>query len=282
MENQLNYPGISLPKLLDIQSIKTLFHCEYPPGYHFKGERHDFWEFVIVLDGKAGICAGETIFNLKKGQCFWHRPDEFHSIWTDGDQPLHLGILSFIGTVSLPVEGRVFSASQSILRQFIELRAAAEEIFEFTVPHNGTLLSPVRMHPGKELQLLSFMGKLTSLLAHALTTEATNESVNSKAEDNYLRILSVISQNHSTRLTVPEIAAKCNMSVSNAKRIFTKYAGCSISDYCNNARIEEAKHLLFEGCSVAETAEQLGFEDPNYFSSFFKRLTGIPPSKYRQ
>ena len=281
MDTPLHYPGIDIPYMIEFTGIKTFFHCVYPPGYHFKGESHNFWEFVIILDGKAGICAGENMYYLKKGQCFWHRPDEFHSIWTEGNQPLHLGIFSFSGEVRFPVSGKIFSASQTICRQFIELRKMAEEIFIFTVPHNETLLSPHQLIPGKEAALASFVGRVTSLLAHTVTMEIPNEQKNSPSAENYLRILNVLSQAQAERLTIPEIASRCNMSVSNAKRVFNKYAGCSISDYCNNTKISAAKHLLSSGHSVAETAEMLGFNDPNYFCSFFKRLTGFPPSKYR-
>ncbi|MBR2459861.1 MAG: helix-turn-helix transcriptional regulator [Clostridia bacterium] len=281
MEIQLYYPGVNIPRIIEFESIKTFFNCEYQPGYHFKGERHNFWEFVLILGGAAGICAGETMFTLKKGQCFWHRPGEFHSIWTEGDQPLHLGILSFTGKVALPLAGRIFSAPQAVCDRFVELRKTAEEIFTFTVPHNGTTLSPFCVQPGKEVQLLGFMGEICSLLSQSIATELPNEHKNTPAAEKYLRILSVISQNQYERLTVQQIAEKSEMTVSNAKRIFNKYAGCSISDYYNNAKLTEAKHLLSLGMTVAETANRLGFEDPNYFCSFFKRLSGMTPSGYR-
>jgi AraC family transcriptional activator of pobA len=46
--------------------------------------------------------------------------------------------------------------------------------------------------------------------------------------------------------------------------------------------VAEARQLL-EGSSlqIAETAALLGFEDPAYFSRFFKRLTGKSPRRYR-
>ena len=46
-------------------------------------------------------------------------------------------------------------------------------------------------------------------------------------------------------------------------------------------RIEKAKELLLQnGCSVSETSEQLGFENPYYFSRVFKKQEGVSPREF--
>jgi AraC-like DNA-binding protein len=37
---------------------------------------------------------------------------------------------------------------------------------------------------------------------------------------------------------------------------------------------------MSEGYSAAETANMLNFSSPNYFSTFFKRMTGKPPASF--
>ncbi len=47
--------------------------------------------------------------------------------------------------------------------------------------------------------------------------------------------------------------------------------------------IDEAKNLLLKpNATVAETAYQLGFEYPHYFSRLFKKKVGLSPTKYQQ
>jgi AraC-like DNA-binding protein len=47
-------------------------------------------------------------------------------------------------------------------------------------------------------------------------------------------------------------------------------------------RVQEAKHLLTStNQSIKEIAYALGFEDPNYFSRFFKRYVGVSAVAYR-
>ena len=48
-------------------------------------------------------------------------------------------------------------------------------------------------------------------------------------------------------------------------------------------RIDAAKRLLREtDLSVAQIADRLGFDTPNYFSKTFRRLTSVTPSAYRK
>ena len=45
----------------------------------------------------------------------------------------------------------------------------------------------------------------------------------------------------------------------------------------------EAKNILMStDNTVAETAYQLGFENPPYFSRLFKKQVGLTPTEYRE
>ena len=46
--------------------------------------------------------------------------------------------------------------------------------------------------------------------------------------------------------------------------------------------LQEARRLLrFSAVPVSEIGYQLGFADPAYFSRFFTKRTGLPPSQFR-
>ncbi|MBQ2754988.1 MAG: helix-turn-helix transcriptional regulator, partial [Clostridia bacterium] len=62
---------------------------------------------------------------------------------------------------------------------------------------------------------------------------------------------------------------------------FTKCTGIGIKTYFNKLKVNKAKVLLKEGNSVSDTAYALGFTDQNYFSTMFKRITGNPPTFYK-
>lgn len=64
---------------------------------------------------------------------------------------------------------------------------------------------------------------------------------------------------------------------------FKNETGQSITQYIRNARINRAKVLLNSTTlSVAEIAEQLAFNTPNYFIQCFRNVTGCTPAQYRK
>lgn len=78
------------------------------------------------------------------------------------------------------------------------------------------------------------------------------------------------------------IADKLFVNPSYLSRLFKKEVNQSITEYINTSRIEKAKELLSDSNNLAyEIAEQVGFNDPAYFSSTFKKYTGVSPKEYK-
>ena len=47
--------------------------------------------------------------------------------------------------------------------------------------------------------------------------------------------------------------------------------------------LAEAKHLLFVGKeNIKEISFSLGFEDPSYFSRFFRKMTKLTPEEFKK
>lgn len=83
---------------------------------------------------------------------------------------------------------------------------------------------------------------------------------------------------HSFRLSnVCRVAGVSNVYFC---RVFRELYGMTPSDYLIKTRLAAAKKLLFEGVGIADTAYATGFSDPLYFSKFFRKHTGFPPTKY--
>ncbi len=276
------YPSFSVIRPVEITEIVSYFCHMNPPGFVFKGETHNFWEIAVVLDGKAVICADDKVLRVEKGQAVLHRPNEFHSVRTDGDAPLYLGVFSFHGNLAAHVSSKPYEVKPELLELFIKLRMDAGSVFNFYGIEGERPILVKNLKAGKELEQQMILSRLEYILASVLSGETVKSSRKpSASEENYLRIIETIAANTYDRLSIEEIAARCNMSVSNAKRVFSKYAGCGISVYYNGVIITEAKRLLDEGMSVCDVASALGFSSQNYFSSFFKRITGVSPSEWK-
>ena len=55
-----------------------------------------------------------------------------------------------------------------------------------------------------------------------------------------------------------------------------------MNDYINSLRVEKAKHLLENtNTKVIDIALEVGFDTLPYFSSVFKKYTGVSPAEKR-
>lgn len=85
------------------------------------------------------------------------------------------------------------------------------------------------------------------------------------------------------KITVPHMAALCGISSSYFSKLFVKEYLCSLSQYVNRVRIQQAMDLLQRSnLSVREISEKMGFEDCGYFIKVFKRQTGKTPLEYKK
>lgn len=79
-----------------------------------------------------------------------------------------------------------------------------------------------------------------------------------------------------------EVAHHFGLSPRTLTRRFTAATGETPSRYLQRLRVECAKEYLAEpGTTVSETARAVGYTDMAAFSATFRRLVGVPPSKYR-
>lgn len=83
-------------------------------------------------------------------------------------------------------------------------------------------------------------------------------------------------------LTVFTLAEQFHVARNYFSRLFKKEMGEGCNEYITRKRIEKAKHLLtVSRLKTYEVAEQVGYNDTNYFSLAFKKNTGMSPTEFR-
>lgn len=82
--------------------------------------------------------------------------------------------------------------------------------------------------------------------------------------------------------SLAELAKLCGLSVRQLSRGFHISRGCTIGQYVEQRRIENAKRLLIGGESVKAVAYSMGFASLSSFSYAFRRATGICPRQFRK
>jgi len=98
----------------------------------------------------------------------------------------------------------------------------------------------------------------------------------------FLKFLELVRNNFKHNYSLYKIAEKLNTSVSKLNELAKLHAGKTAQNVIYGLIISEAKRMLqYEKITIKEVAFGLGFNDPFYFSNFFKKHTGFSPKIYQ-
>ncbi|WP_102411215.1 helix-turn-helix domain-containing protein [Beduinella massiliensis] len=101
---------------------------------------------------------------------------------------------------------------------------------------------------------------------------------------NALYIRQMIDQNFMIpHFSVSSLSDKVHFSESYLSNLFKKQYHMTVGEYINQLRMEKAKQLLLEPAArVSDVAEQVGFDNTDYFTKRFRQFTGLTPTEYRR
>jgi AraC family transcriptional regulator of arabinose operon len=96
------------------------------------------------------------------------------------------------------------------------------------------------------------------------------------------RAVEYICRNLAEPLDAPALAGVAGVSVPQLVRLFRRTLGMSPMQYVEHQRIGRAREMLqFTSMSIQEVAAEVGYDDPFYFSTRFRRATGLSPRRFR-
>lgn len=91
-----------------------------------------------------------------------------------------------------------------------------------------------------------------------------------------------IAQNLFKKISLSDIAKALQINASYLSKLFSHSEGMTVSEHIHKEKINAAKNMLkYSDRSVFEISEYLQFSTQSYFSSIFKKLTGMTPQEYR-
>ena len=127
--------------------------------------------------------------------------------------------------------------------------------------------------------LSDFYALLADILPHLQASPAKQD-----ADLRILRALKLVEERYREELSVTDLAAAANMSVSRFFPLFRRIVGMTPVEYLNHYRVGRAVILLMSSAdySVEEVADLTGFQSATYFRRVFKSHTGRSPRDYRQ
>jgi len=138
------------------------------------------------------------------------------------------------------------------------------------------------VHLPEELAGLTRPAQMGDWLKHKLAVICTSREWrgNSKHRQAVDFMIQYIHEHYVEDMTLADLADKVFISRNYLSIIFKNMTGETFNNYLTRVRIEKAKELLMERkMLVYEVAEQVGYKNVPYFSTLFKKFTGMNPTE---
>lgn len=141
-------------------------------------------------------------------------------------------------------------------------------------------IGPVALGRGRMLEWL--VGALLLLLRRECARAGAPKGAAGVRLEMFNRFRALVEVHYREHWTVPRYAAALGASESRLNRISREVAGRSAFEVVDARLLLEAKRrLIHVAAPVAALAYELGFQDPAYFSRWFRRNAGMAPAAYR-
>ena len=84
-------------------------------------------------------------------------------------------------------------------------------------------------------------------------------------------------------IRINELCLHFGYSKTYLSKIFKEQSGYTLTQYVNICKIDRAKELIREhNLNFAEISNHLAFDNPQYFTRVFKRISGMTPTEFKQ
>jgi ligand-binding sensor protein/AraC-like DNA-binding protein len=128
------------------------------------------------------------------------------------------------------------------------------------------------------------------ILRHELGNALTSAYVKSSADEavqctnkTLQPAFDYLYEHRNMMLSQKEAADLCHISTGHFSRLFLKEAKENYSVFYMRLKMEWAKNLLIKtDLSVSQISEELGFNEPSYFSKVFHKYVGTTPAYFRK
>jgi AraC-like DNA-binding protein len=216
---------------------------------------------IYCVNGSGTYIEGNKEYKIKKGMLFAAFPDVAHSYWCD-EQGWELWYSHFGGDIA----GKLLKWSGlDLLNPVMHFGIKKDLINTFEQLINSAVEKKVNCETETSYLLYKLLLQIkTSKVSGGMKNIGMQQALDSKAEN------------------IDEMAKHAGMSKFHFIREFKKNIGITPWQYILQRKITRAKELLHNrDKTIKQIAYETGFRDPDYFSTTFRKFTGLKPGDFR-
>jgi AraC-like DNA-binding protein len=250
-------------------------HLRSAPDYRVERDHLPGHDLLLCLSGSGFVLTGNRRFRVESNELAWISGHHPHAHWANGADPWEL--------LWLRIDGRAIEETCNIL--------SVPRLPVFSGIPIGSLRDEfVRILKLMNLRPLALDSMLNAAVAEILALLCENRQAEPLDSFGIFPGDSADVREALTKMAlypdrpwrVAALARLCRLSEPHFYRKFKQATGSTPIDWLRRERINHARRRLLEsGDPIKQIAEQVGYNDPFFFSRDFKRYTGVAPKNYR-
>ncbi len=262
--------------------------------WHQRPVKNNFFELVLVKEGKGTQCINYNFYDYKSGSLFLLPPLKCHSFQIEEQSKF----------VFIKFTSNFFNAGErNDSNQSKWFKEAAYILSNYNQLPGDIIHSPLdRQHIYALIDLIlkenrnyqsssptlikSFMtGILEILLRNSKNSSAYETSNNAEKDDRITKLLAYINENINEPhlLKVEQLAKTMLISPTYLSEFFRKKVKISLREYILKTKLKLVEiRLLNSNYNLSEIANELGFTDVSHLSKTFKKYTGMSIREFKK
>ena len=266
-----------LPRIR-ISEILGYYYSIRNAGYHFKGEKHNYFELTYVDRGTLFTTVEGKRYELKEKELMIYGPGQFHT------QDIPEGCSCSYVTIIFDMETVVYD-EESTHYELLLNKVFGYDKKIYTLIKTFVTESTSQIPYMNSLMLCLLQETIIRLLQSEFIGKKNDRPVTGARQhyqDELLeKILAYIDETIYEPLSIAELCQKFSMSRSSLQILFKENMDISPKKYINEMKLEKSRQMICENkYTISEIALMLGFNSIHYFSRAFTQKYHMAPSEY--
>ncbi|WP_284642339.1 helix-turn-helix domain-containing protein [Paenibacillus silviterrae] len=230
-----------------------------------------------VRQGRFSLSVNGTTYSGESGSAY---------LLPSGSEVAVYAISNEISLISVNFDAEISFLSGRSWSELLRLPVRTEDpahelapLFEHMLVHASE-----RQRIGQSLLLQADLLRiLSALLDHAAHSPPADTAASIAMDSRIHTIVDYLLGHPEYLPSIGELAEFVLLSESHLRKLFLQHTGMSPLAFLHQLKMEQAKRqLILSNRRISEIAFGLGFEDANYFTRLFGKLTGTTPQQYRR
>lgn len=271
------------------QDITFSVHTRFKP---VASHRHSFIELIYIYSGECHQTINNQRVSMKKGELCILDTNTFHSIEDTGKDDIIINCLmrksyfdwAFLSRLS---GNDIFSSflthaiyENKHSNEYILIRSGDNDKISRIM--NAVLCEYFDKQPCSDEIINSYMVILFAEMLRMYKGDVNERNYSALKNTQITDIISYIENNYKT-VTLESTARHFNFNSNYLGKVLKKITGNSFMDLVHQIRLSQACILLRNSdVSVQAVANEIGYENINFFYRLFKRKYSCSPAEYRK